>query len=51
MYRRRAIARADWLRWRLPLMLTIAIGGTATLVYALLLFVPWISLLKELTHS
>jgi type II secretory pathway component PulF len=51
MYRRRAIARADWLRWRLPVILTVAIGGTATLIYALLLFVPWISVLKELTHT
>jgi general secretion pathway protein F len=34
-YRRRAIARADWLRWRLPVVLTVGVGGTATLLYAL----------------
>lgn len=51
MYRRRAIARADWLRWRLPVLLTLGIGGTATLIYALILFVPWFSLLKELSQS
>ena len=51
MYRRRAVARAEWLRWRLPVILTLAIGGTITLVYALSLFIPWVALLKELTHT
>ena len=50
-YRRRAIARADWLRWRLPVILTVAVGGAATLIYALLLFVPWIAMLKELSRG
>lgn len=50
MYRRRAIARADWLRWRLPVMLTVGIGGTVTLAYALALFLPWISLLRDVAR-
>jgi type II secretory pathway component PulF len=49
-YRRRAIARADWLRWRLPVFLTVAVGGTATLLYGLVLFIPWISILNDLQH-
>jgi general secretion pathway protein F len=49
-YRRRAIARADWLRWRLPVVLTVGVGGTATLLYALCLFIPWISILNDLMY-
>jgi general secretion pathway protein F len=48
-YRRRAIRRADWLRLYLPMLLTIGIGGTVTVLYALSLFVPWTSMLFELT--
>lgn len=51
MYRRRAVARAEWLRWELPVILTLAIGGTITLVYALTMFIPWVELLKQLTHT
>jgi type II secretory pathway component PulF len=48
-YRRRAIRRADWLRLYLPMLLTLGIGGTVVLLYALSLFVPWTSMLFELT--
>ena len=48
-YRRRAVRRADWLRLYLPMLLTIGIGGTMTLIYALSLFVPWTATLYELT--
>lgn len=48
-YRRRAVRRADWLRVRLPVILMLGIGGTVTVLYALALFVPWTSLLYELT--
>ncbi len=48
-YRRRAIRRADWLRLYLPMLLTLGIGGTVVVLYALSLFVPWTSMLYELT--
>lgn len=48
-YRRRAIRRADRLRVQLPIILTVGIGGTVTLLYALSLFAPWTSMLYELT--
>jgi len=50
VYRRRAVARAEWLRFRLPVIFTLAIGGTATLAYALLLFIPWTRLLYQLAQ-
>jgi general secretion pathway protein F len=50
-YRRRAIRRADWLRLYLPMLLTLGIGGTVVAVYALSLFVPWTSMLYQLTQS
>lgn len=49
-YRQRAIHRAELIRTLLPLMLTIGIGGTAALVYALLLFVPWTITLQDLAQ-
>ena len=48
VYRRRAVRRADWLRLYLPLLLTIGIGGTATLLYGLSLFLPWLNTLYDL---
>jgi type II secretory pathway component PulF len=50
-YRRRAIRRADWLRLYLPMLLTLGIGGTVVVLYALSLFVPWTSMLYQLTQS
>jgi general secretion pathway protein F len=40
-YHRESQGLADWLSLYLPIFLTIAIGGTAVLLYALLLFLPW----------
>ena len=47
-YRRRAAHQADLARVFLPVVLTITIGGTATLLYTLTLFVPYTSLLRAL---
>ena len=48
MYRQRALRQADWLRIYLPTVLTVGIGGTATLIYGLTLFLPYTTLLKDL---
>ena len=48
-YRRRALARAEAIRTVLPTVLMLAIGATATLVYALTLFVPLSTLLNDLS--
>ncbi len=47
-YRRRAEHRAKLARTFLPMVLTITIGGTAVLIYALLLFVPYVGMLRAL---
>lgn len=47
-YRQRATRRADAIQTFLPVSLTLGIGGTTVLAYALLLFGPWFSLLKAL---
>ena len=49
VYRARALRQAEYARVFLPILLTIAIGGSVTLLYALLLFVPWVSLMYSLT--
>lgn len=49
IYRQRALRQAEFARVFLPILLSIAIGGTVTLFYALLVFVPWLSLLCSLT--
>jgi general secretion pathway protein F len=48
MYHRRAQSQAETARLFFPVLLTIAIGGTTTLAYALLTFGPWVSLMKTL---
>ncbi len=48
-YRRRALRRADRLRLRVPIILLVGVGGTVTLLYALGMFVPWTSMLYDLT--
>ena len=48
IYRQRTLRQADRLRVYLPTLLTIAIGGAATLIYCLALFVPYTNLLKDL---
>jgi general secretion pathway protein F len=48
-YRRRAMRRAAALRAILPMVLLLGIGGTATLVYLLTLFLPWTTLLYKIS--
>lgn len=47
-YHERARQRAEAVQTFLPVSLTLVVGGTTALVYALLLFVPWVNLLKTL---
>jgi general secretion pathway protein F len=49
LYRKRAVYQAEKLYVFLPLVLLIAIGAGATLLYALALFIPVIEMLRELT--
>jgi general secretion pathway protein F len=49
MYRRQARRHADLARVFVPVLLTIAVGGTVTLIYALLLFAPWARLLAAMS--
>ena len=46
-YRRRALRLDDWLRLYLPIALTLTIGGTIVVLYALSVFVPWYGLLDR----
>ncbi|HEX4143218.1 MAG TPA: type II secretion system F family protein [Pirellulales bacterium] len=48
IYRQRTLRQADWLRTYLPTVLTIGIGGMATLIYCLAVFIPYANLLKSL---
>jgi type II secretory pathway component PulF len=48
-YRRRATQLDDWLRLYLPLVLTIAIGGGAVVIYALSMLGPWFKLLVDIS--
>jgi type II secretory pathway component PulF len=48
VYRGRMLRKADWLRFYLPALLTAGIGGTATLLYGLALFVPLTDMLRDL---
>ena len=49
-YGRRAMTQAELARTFLPMTLTIAVGGTATLLFALLMCGPWFSLLHRLAN-
>jgi type II secretory pathway component PulF len=51
VYRRRAIDQAELIRVFLPTVLLFVLGGTATLVLALSLFLPMTSLLKGLVFE
>ena len=44
----RALRLDDWLRSYLPIVFTVAIGGTATVAYALAVMGPWYELLIRL---
>jgi general secretion pathway protein F len=48
MYKKRATYRAEKMYVFLPLILMIGIGGAATLLYGLALFIPLVNLLYEL---
>ena len=49
VYRRQVARQADFLRFFLPALLTVAIGGTVTLLYVLTIFVPYAELLEYLS--
>lgn len=50
-YRRRALGLDTWLRWYLPMMLTMVIGGIAVVLFAISLFAPWFGMLQEATFA
>ena len=47
-YHRQAVAELEMARTLAPVVLTLALAGTATLAAALLLFVPWIMTMREI---
>jgi general secretion pathway protein F len=47
-YRRRVQRLDDWLRLYVPLGLTVGIGGTAVLIYAVSLLGPWYQMLMHM---
>jgi general secretion pathway protein F len=48
MYRRRVFRRSDWLRYYLPTLLTVTLGGGVTLCFALSLFMPLIQMFNQI---
>jgi type II secretory pathway component PulF len=48
-YRRRAVHQAELARILAPAVFTVVIGGSAALAYALTVFVPWVTLLKQIS--
>jgi general secretion pathway protein F len=48
MYRERAIRTAEWYAEYMPILLTVAIGGTLTIGFTLLVLWPYASTLSEL---
>lgn len=50
VYRERAIRAAEWYSEYVPILLTLVIGGTITATFALLVFWPYSSLLRELAQ-
>ncbi len=48
-YHERARQRAELVQTFLPVFLTLLVGGTSVLVYALLVFAPWVDLLKTIS--
>jgi type II secretory pathway component PulF len=49
-YHDRAVRAAEWYGEYLPILLTVAIGGTITVLFALLVFWPYASMLHEITN-
>jgi general secretion pathway protein F len=50
IYEQRARRHSDAARLLLPIVLTIVIGGSVTLAYALLLFAPWVQVLRAVNE-
>ncbi|MGY8770214.1 MAG: type II secretion system F family protein [Pirellulales bacterium] len=50
-YHREATRLSEWLSSALPVFLTLCIGGTAVLIYALSLFLPWVAIMQNLNES
>jgi type II secretory pathway component PulF len=48
-YHRRARYQSDLLRLFLPVVLTVALGGTVTALYALMLFAPYVAMLRSMS--
>ncbi|HEV3020840.1 MAG TPA: type II secretion system F family protein [Pirellulales bacterium] len=48
-YHERARQRAEVVQTFVPVLLTLLVGGTSVLVYALLVFAPWANLLKTIS--
>ncbi len=46
--KRRADQLAEWLRVQLPVILTVGIGGVATLIYAFAVLAPWYEMMIEI---
>jgi general secretion pathway protein F len=49
VYRERAVRTAEWYAEYLPMLLTVAIGGTLTAAFTLLVLWPYVSTLHELS--
>jgi type II secretory pathway component PulF len=48
MYQRRAVVISEWIKVTFPVLAAVVIGGGATLLYALSIFVPFTELLHTL---
>ena len=48
-YRRQAVEQAEWLKLTFPILACVVIGGGATLLYALTLFLPLVDMLWGLS--
>lgn len=49
IYRSRAARQADWFKLLMPIALVMVVGGGATLLYALTLFLPFVDMLRDLS--
>lgn len=50
-YYRRAEHLSDWSQLYLPMILTLGIGGTATIIYGILVMAPWFFFLHQLATT
>ena len=48
MYRRMAESRAEWIRFGFPVLATLYLGGVVTLIYVLLVFLPFLEFLNAM---